>query len=350
MITQYRPAYYDNPRAAQLAGRSIDTKPIDVENGARYEEIDTGRVFCFDKEHKTWYEMPESGGGGGSSVSVEPITIEENGTTTAPDGVAYSPVTVNIQPNLQEKSVTITENGTTDVTPDTGVDGISKVTINTAVPVPETEEKSVNITNNGNTSVTPSTGKVLSKVDITVNVPSTPVEERSASLSMASGNQVVTARSGYVMSKVTIEKPSTLIPDNIKKDVNIGGVVGTLESGGGTDTVVYQGNLVAAEAGDDYIVFAIQEGQFPAEMMSQIAAEASQIFIFSTPGVIPANGFLYKGSPSDSLFIVNANAVGTPSYEVDASNNAIVLSGLSGAGEVQVGSAYYVRFVAPSID
>lgn len=63
MITQYRPAYYDNPRAALLAGRSTDAKPIDVENGSTYEEIDTGKTFRFDKENSTWYEVPESGGG-----------------------------------------------------------------------------------------------------------------------------------------------------------------------------------------------------------------------------------------------------------------------------------------------
>ena len=95
MITQYRPAYYDNPRASTLSGLSTDQKPTDVENGARYEEIDTGKTFCFDKENKAWYEMPQSGGGG-SSVSVEPITITKNGVTTAPDGVAYSPITTNV--------------------------------------------------------------------------------------------------------------------------------------------------------------------------------------------------------------------------------------------------------------
>lgn len=95
MITQYRPAYYDNPRASTLSGLSTDPKPTDVENGARYEEIDTGKTFCFDKENKAWYEMPQSGGGG-SSVSVEPITITKNGVTTAPDGVAYSPITTNV--------------------------------------------------------------------------------------------------------------------------------------------------------------------------------------------------------------------------------------------------------------
>ena len=35
-------------------------------------------------------------GGGGSGIIVEPITITQNGTTTAPSGKAYSPITVNV--------------------------------------------------------------------------------------------------------------------------------------------------------------------------------------------------------------------------------------------------------------
>lgn len=38
-----------------------------------------------------------SGGGGGGDITVEPITITTNGTTTAPEGKAYSPVTVAVE-------------------------------------------------------------------------------------------------------------------------------------------------------------------------------------------------------------------------------------------------------------
>ena len=107
----------------------------------------------------------KSTGGGGEAIEpvIDSLTITENGTYTAPDGVdGYSPVTVNvpipdgyIQPSgtktitengsydvaekasvlvdvperlpiLQEK--TVTENG--EVTPDAGYDGLSKVTVN----------------------------------------------------------------------------------------------------------------------------------------------------------------------------------------------------------------------------
>lgn len=62
--------------------------------------------------------------------------------------------------------------------------------------------------------------------------PQTQSQAKTVNLSMASGNQVITPDDGYTLSEVTVTKPSTLIPDNIKKDVNIGGVVGTAEFGG----------------------------------------------------------------------------------------------------------------------
>ena len=76
---------------------------------------------------------------------------------------------------------------------------------------------------------------------------------------MLSGNQVITPDSGKVLSKVTISKPTTMISANIKKDVNIGGVVGTYESevgssSGGSETWVLNEELIVPEEvlfGDD---------------------------------------------------------------------------------------------------
>ena len=39
MITLYRPSGYDSPRASSFAGRSIDDKPLDVENGSEFKDI-----------------------------------------------------------------------------------------------------------------------------------------------------------------------------------------------------------------------------------------------------------------------------------------------------------------------
>lgn len=55
-------------------------------------------------------------------------------------------------------------------------------------------------------------------------------EERTVELSMPSGNQVILPTSARGMRKVTVQKPDTMLPENIKKDVVIGGVTGALEA------------------------------------------------------------------------------------------------------------------------
>lgn len=97
--------------------------------------------------------------------------------------------------------------------------------INTAKPE---QTKTLTVTENGTQTVKPDTGKVLSGVTVTTNVPTTPTEEKTVDLAMASGNQVVTPASGKHLTKVTITKPTTLAAGNIKSGVNIGGVTGTL--------------------------------------------------------------------------------------------------------------------------
>jgi hypothetical protein len=67
---------------------------------------------------------------GGGSTPTGTINITENGTTNVTN---YATANVNVQPDLETKSVTITENTTTTITPTTGKDGISSVSITTNV-------------------------------------------------------------------------------------------------------------------------------------------------------------------------------------------------------------------------
>lgn len=91
---------------------------------------------------------PGTGFAGFDTVKVAPIPSEyvkptgtlevtENGTQ---DVTNYKNVNVNVEPNLEQKTVTITENGTTEVTPTSGKDGMSKVTVTTNVPTSPIEE------------------------------------------------------------------------------------------------------------------------------------------------------------------------------------------------------------------
>ncbi len=61
--------------------------------------------------------------------------------------------------------------------------------------------------------------------------PAKPEERKTVPLSMGSGNQVITPTDGSVLVQVTVEKPVTLIADNIKNGVNIGGVTGNYIGG-----------------------------------------------------------------------------------------------------------------------
>lgn len=58
------------------------------------------------------------------------------------------------------------------------------------------------------------------------------VAEKTVELNMAEGDQVIEADEDTVLTKVTVLKPDTLLSENIVKDVDIGGVVGTFEGNG----------------------------------------------------------------------------------------------------------------------
>lgn len=66
------------------------------------------------------------------------LQITANG---AKDVTNYKNVNVNVEPNLEQKTVTITQNGTTEVTPTAGKDGMSKVTVTTNVPTASAVEE-----------------------------------------------------------------------------------------------------------------------------------------------------------------------------------------------------------------
>lgn len=69
----------------------------------------------------------------------------------------------------QSKSFSVTQNQILNVYPDTGK-VLNEVVVDVAVPSTPTEEKTVNITDNGTTVVNPTQGSALSKVTINTNV------------------------------------------------------------------------------------------------------------------------------------------------------------------------------------
>lgn len=212
MITLYRPAYYAAPRAPEFTGRSSDIKPTNVSNGATYHELDTGKEYRFDKQNSKWYEW--TGGSIAPNIAVEAVAITANGTTTAPSGKAYSPITVNV-PSKPEQTKTVDlsmASGNQTISPDSG-----KVLFSVVVNKPATLVAD-NIKN----------GVAIGGVTGTLT-PAKAEETKTVDLSMASGDQTITSSDGKVLTQVKVTKPSTLVPNNIKNGISIGGVVGTYD-------------------------------------------------------------------------------------------------------------------------
>ena len=92
MITLYRPSGYDSPRASSFAGRSVDDKPLDVENGSSFKEIDTGRIFRYDKENNLWIEQKSTSGGAGATEPYIEETYDADGNLIGAKMYGYTKV------------------------------------------------------------------------------------------------------------------------------------------------------------------------------------------------------------------------------------------------------------------
>lgn len=143
---------------------------------------------------------PDSGFDGLSKVTVTEMklqekTVTQNGAVIADSGYnGLEKVNVDVQPELQDKSIDVTHNGRTEVIADSGFYGLEKVTIDVDV-IPDLQSKTV--TENG--EVTADEGyDGLSKV--VVNVPEPRLQEKTVT-----ANGEIIPDSGYDgLSKVTV--------------------------------------------------------------------------------------------------------------------------------------------------
>ena len=171
----------------------------------------------------------------------------------------------------------ITQNGTTEILPDSGYDGLSKVTVTTDIPTGGDE-----------------------------------TEEVAVDLSMADGDQVITPSSGKSISKATITKPGTLIPANIKKDIVIGGVTGSFDGISPSDLLLFG----SATDGDGCIIASLDKldikvwgkGTYDTSYADTSYSQTPYLQKITSPSLLPKLNaiaeYLLTGSPSplDSIF------------------------------------------------
>lgn len=101
------------------------------------------------------------------------ITTTNNGTIqlTSDNYINNITLKTNVVPSSQTKTMTITENTTTTITPDNNIPYLDSVIVNTNV-IPSSQTKTVTITQNGTTTITPDNNiNYLDSVIVNTNVP-----------------------------------------------------------------------------------------------------------------------------------------------------------------------------------
>lgn len=156
----------------------------------------------------------------------------KGGTTAAPYLIANLADAIDtipeaVDPKLQSKTVTPTTSQQS-VTPDSGYDGLSKVTVN-AMPTAAQATPSISVSSAGliTASATQSAGYVAAGTKSTTKQLTT-----QATQTITPGTSDQTIASGrYLTGTQTIKGDANLVAGNIKSGVSIFGVSGTLTEG-----------------------------------------------------------------------------------------------------------------------
>lgn len=165
-----------------------------------------------------------------------------------------------------------------------------------------------------------------------VTVAAVPTETKTEALNMANGNQVISRSSGKFLSAVTVKKPATLLPENIKKGVNIGGVVGTLESGETLgDTTMFSVMLEGNSVPDAVII-------------AQQSSNIYKVYVGLADGGINIDtvvgGMVFIASPTTPLAIVNGEGVSMNYVTESAGGSVFDPSSLSTVKVVKITETY----------
>lgn len=170
------------------------------------------------------------------------------------------------------------------------------------------------VTENG--TVAPDSGYEAMK-EVVVNVPTSTIEEetRTVPLNMYSGNMVITPNEGKLFSRVTITKPDTMLPENIKKDVTIGGVTGTLDGSALTaETDSEMEALMTAENSGDMVKFTgTSSNTYVMDCYYQIKPEAYSI----------SYNLSYVTGNSGNPTKINSGEIKTIAFTVSDSNYSL---------------------------
>ena len=184
-----------------------------------------------------------------------------------------------IQGAKEEQTKTVSPTTSSqDVLPDANK-VLSKVTVN-AIPT-ETKSQQPNLSS-GDQTINATSGKFMTSFTITKDTtnhiasnirsgktlygvtgnlqPAKEEETKTITPDFSSGNQIILPTTNKVLSQVTLNKPTDLIPENIAKDKNVCGVIGTLEGSGGYIVCIICRRNAPYETSQGYLSYSLDNG------------------------------------------------------------------------------------------
>ena len=268
-------------------------------------------------------------------IQVQPVKTAypsfENDVTVIPsEGYeAMSSVIVKkAEVNLQSKSVTINENGSTSFTPDANFMGLSKIDITTNVELnPVLETRNEEITENGSYKFTPSPAyDGIGNLDLVVNVAvpeQTKVESSKTAYPSFEQDVTVTPSVGFdAMGTVIVKKAEPNLQDKTVNKASTSEVVLRADAG-------YQGLGTVTVAPIKVKTMSFD----PSTNVQEFSANTENNEYITNVTVNPVNTTSISVDPSTNSQVVNApeneyitsvtvNPVGTKTVTVDPSTNS----------------------------
>ena len=202
-------------------------------------------------------------------LTVTPAKSAQN--IAAPDGkVGYSSVTVEKIPDeyiIPSGSQNITANGTYDVT------SKASVVVNVDTAKPE-QTKTVTITENGTITITPDSGKVLTAVTVTTNVQADKPTLNAPAIALNGSTITITDNlNGNFVTSYTLYNGSTVITTTTSKTINLSTYITT--AGTYTLTVKAKGTNFNDSASSNSVTYTLKSQTTP--VISLVSGTTIQI-------------------------------------------------------------------------
>ena len=215
------------------------------------------------------------------------------GQLSFPDGFASAIQGIQAESTLQEKVVTPTTSQQ-DITPDSGYDGLSKVTI---AAMPTAEQATPNITVSSSGLITATSEQSEGYVALGTKSSTQQLTTQAAkTVTPGTANQTAVTSGCYTTGAVTVKGDANLVAENIKSGVSIFGVTGNLKSTSKTlNFASMHQSLSTSVSSDGYV---------------GISVSKSIIDQFNTPNLVYVEGTAFDAYAGDDAAIIFATRTG----------------------------------------